>query len=77
MKMSVLLLFRSKLIWKLSFDDKALPKFWHKSERWNEVMEWSPSMSQTCGLTTDFKACASDFVYVQYRTQKLLKDYQK
>ena len=43
---------------------------------WKTLMEWSLSMSQTYGFTSDFKACASDFVYVQYLTQKLLKDYE-
>ena len=37
-KISVLLLFKSKLIWKLSFDDNSLTKLRRKSEK--TLVEW-------------------------------------
>ena len=57
-KISALLLFKSKLLWKLSFDDKSFTKLWCESEKDSRGMVLgSHSTSQTHGLTSDFKAC--------------------
>ena len=37
-KISVLLLFKSKLLWKLKFDDESLTKLWRESEK--TLVEW-------------------------------------
>ena len=57
-KISVLLLFKNKLLCKLSFDDESFTKLRLESEK--TIVEWfwlSASVSQTCEVMPDFKAC--------------------
>ena len=56
-KISVLILFKSKSLWKVSFDDESLTKLWHKSEKTCGMVLASESASQTCRFMSDFKAC--------------------
>ena len=52
-----MLLFKTKLVWKLSFNDKSLSILWLESGKTHGMFLASSSTSQTCGLTSDFKAC--------------------
>ena len=50
-----MLLFKSKLLWKISFDDESLTKLQRESEDSRGMVLARPSVSQTRGLTLDFK----------------------
>ena len=70
----VLLLFKSKILRKWSFDDGILTKLRRKSEKTREMVLASPSASQTRRLTSDLKAFdSSRILFSVNQTWKELK----
>ena len=70
-KISVLLLFKSKLLWKLSFDEEST-KLRCDSKKTCGMVLATPSTSQTLELASDFKVCEFLFIKDAMKSLKLV-----